>query len=97
MPVELAGVLAADMFAMAPEDLDLELIRDAIGELANIAGGNIKGIIADPCELGLPIVAEGASYKVSVPGTRTVCQAAFACAGQHFTVSLNSGSDFPIA
>ncbi len=84
------------MFQMSAEELDDELVRDAIGELANIAGGNVKGMIPLACDLGLPIVATGLGFTVSVPGTRVLCEAAFEYEGQPFSVVLHSRHDLPV-
>ena len=47
------------MFDMTDEELTADEVRDAIGELINVVGGNIKGILPGPTELGLPVVHEG--------------------------------------
>lgn len=66
----LARVLASRMLLTAdpgPEDL-----LDAIGELANILGGNVKSLLRHSCRLSLPvseIIAVGAD---SHPGGVTV-------------------------
>jgi hypothetical protein len=38
----------------APDVLELEDVEDALGELANVVGGNVKGILPAPSLLGLP-------------------------------------------
>jgi chemotaxis protein CheX len=40
----------------APPVLDAEDIEDALGELANVVGGNIKAVLPGPSSLGLPEV-----------------------------------------
>jgi hypothetical protein len=42
----------------APEVLDAEDVTDAMGELANVIGGNVKGVLPAPSLLGLPEVGE---------------------------------------
>jgi hypothetical protein len=42
----------------APEVLDAEDVADALGELANVVGGNVKGVLPAPSLLGLPEVGE---------------------------------------
>jgi chemotaxis protein CheX len=39
--------------------LDDEDVADAVGELANMIGGNIKGLMPGPSVLTLPVVASG--------------------------------------
>jgi chemotaxis protein CheX len=48
----LANRVAASMFGSA--DLGEELCSDALGEIANIIGGNIKATLPAPSRLGLP-------------------------------------------
>jgi hypothetical protein len=38
----------------APEVLEPEDVEDAMGELANVVGGNVKGVLPAPSLLGLP-------------------------------------------
>jgi chemotaxis protein CheX len=40
----------------APDVLEAEDVDDALGELANIVGGNVKGVLPAPSLLGLPEV-----------------------------------------
>ncbi|SFK43884.1 chemotaxis protein CheX [Geodermatophilus ruber] len=40
----------------APEELDAEDVSDALGELANVVGGNVKAVLPGPAALGLPEV-----------------------------------------
>jgi chemotaxis protein CheX len=40
----------------APEVLDDEDVRDALGEFANVVGGNVKALLPGPSVLGLPEV-----------------------------------------
>ena len=86
---------AADMFAMEEADLDEELVNDAVGELANIAAGNLKGMLVADCKLGLPTVVRGTDFRVSVPGTRVVCEAAFQSDGEPVRVLVQSPTDLP--
>ena len=56
---------AAVMFGMTEDEVGAEELTDAIGELINVVGGNIKGILPGPTELSLPSVHEG---TFEVPG-----------------------------
>jgi hypothetical protein len=42
--------------AHAPEVLEEEDVVDALGEMANVVGGNVKGVLPAPSVLGLPEV-----------------------------------------
>jgi chemotaxis protein CheX len=55
---ELAKVIAEVMFAAergSLSDLDIE---DALGEIANMIGGNLKGMLGDEADLTLPVVLD---------------------------------------
>ncbi|WP_413451408.1 chemotaxis protein CheX [Georgenia phoenicis] len=53
-----ADRIARALLAMDPADpVDTEDLRDALGEIANVIGGNIKGLMADRSTLSLPVVA----------------------------------------
>jgi chemotaxis protein CheX len=91
----LSRRLAAGMFGLDDADLDDELVRDAVGELANIAGGNVKGMVAAETELSLPQVIEGSGYTMSVPGTRVLCEAGFECGPDTFVVTVHGRTDLP--
>lgn len=61
--------LAAAMFQMESTDIDDEMMRDAMGEIANMTGGSVKGIAPGTNTLTLPTVAEGAEDSMSITGT----------------------------
>jgi hypothetical protein len=42
----------------APEVLEDEDVEDALGELANVVGGNVKAVLPGPSVLGLPEVGD---------------------------------------
>jgi two-component system chemotaxis response regulator CheY len=44
--------------AHAPEVLEEEDVVDALGEMANVVGGNVKGVLPAPSVLGLPEVGQ---------------------------------------
>lgn len=53
--MELARKVAARLFEMPEEDLETELVLDAMSEMANILGGNIKGLWPGAIKLSLPL------------------------------------------
>jgi chemotaxis protein CheX len=59
---------AEAMFAADPGSLSADEVSDALGELTNMVGGNIKGLLPAPNKLSLPSVAGGESYTLRVPG-----------------------------
>lgn len=89
IPKPLARAAAAAMFGMTDDELGDDEVVDAVGELANIIGGNVKGMIDDPCTLSLPMVAVGTDYQVSVPGTALVQSVSLLSEGLPFQVAVH--------
>ncbi len=86
-PMPLARTLAAQMF-QADSQPDLDEVRDALGELANMLGGNVKTLLPAPSQISLPAVAIGSDYELSVVGTSELARASFTCDGQPLLVTL---------
>ena len=63
-----AQAAAEAMFMADPGSLSPDEVSDALGELTNMVGGNIKGLLPAPNKLSLPSVAGGESYTLRVPG-----------------------------
>ncbi len=55
----LARQVAATLFAMEPGEVTEAEVRDAVGEMANMIGGNVKALMPGSCRLSLPAVASG--------------------------------------
>lgn len=85
---ELAKMLTAAMFMVDPEDTTPEEVTDALGELANMVGGNVKALLPEPCRISLPAVADGMDYRLSVPGARPVTAVTWTCHGEPLMVRL---------
>jgi len=85
---KLARNAAAVMFGMEPAGMSDEDIEDALGELANMTGGNMKALLPQPCELSLPAVVEGIDYRFVVPGSRVLSHVLLGCRGEPFLVTL---------
>ncbi|MFQ5451066.1 MAG: chemotaxis protein CheX [Nitrospinaceae bacterium] len=86
-PMSLARQVAAIMFSLEENSIDKEQIQDALGELANMTGGNIKSLLPEPCYLSLPAVALTSS-ALRIPGSELLTKVTFECNGNHFLVSL---------
>ncbi len=71
-----------------PED-----IQDVFGEIANMTGGNIKGLICDAdARLSLPSVVLGRDYAVRVPRTQQLRKVTLSCEGEPLVVALLEGA-----
>jgi len=87
-PAQLARMAAAAMFDLPAEQLDDREVADALGELTNMVGGNIKSLIPGPSRLSMPAVTVGASPTVKPPRAALVATVSLACEGLPLTVSV---------
>jgi chemotaxis protein CheX len=84
----LAHQLAANMFKLPPQETSHADIYDALGELTNMIGGNIKALLPNPSRLSLPLVEDGESVPASLLTSTVLSQVAFADQGESFNVFL---------
>ena len=80
-PTQLAKEFAGAMFGCDGNDLDLEDVMDALGELTNMTGGSVKGLVPGDNELGIPTVAEGERFSMTVPHASEVARLEFEYGG----------------
>lgn len=57
-PRKTAEAIASTMFAVSETNLSEAEIRDAVGEIVNMVGGNLKGIVEGDSKLSLPCVGK---------------------------------------
>lgn len=87
---------AGAMFGMAPEEASPEEVNDAMGEVANIIGGNLKGMLQGPATLSLPTVAERFDTELHGPGPVAVVRTAhFDSEGEPLVVKVFARSLAP--
>jgi chemotaxis protein CheX len=84
----LARRTAGKMFDMPAESVTMEELRDAVGEIANIIGGNVKTLIAGKARLSLPSVAEVDDQSVFEASARDRMNVWFESEGERFVVQL---------
>ena len=84
----LARRTAGKMFDMPAETITLEELRDAVGEVANILGGNVKTLIAGKARLSLPSVAEVDDKSVFEASVKDRMNVWFESEGERFVVQL---------
>jgi len=85
----LARESASVMFGLQDGELSKEDVRDAVGELLNILGGNIKAILEGDYAMSLPTVVEGQeACFVHMPGARLLKQEGFHSHGELLMLSL---------
>jgi chemotaxis protein CheX len=80
----LARRVAGSMLGLGAEEASPEDVRDAIGEVANVAGGNVKALLGTECALSLPTVTEGIDLRLSIPGARMIVDLGFESEGEPF-------------
>jgi len=74
-------MLAIDDAAVSAED-----IKDALAELTNVIGGNLKALVPSPSLLGLPVVVEGTDYRLEISGRTETITRRFRCEQEDFEV-----------
>lgn len=85
---QLAHQLAASMFNLESQETSTSDTYDALGELTNMIGGNIKALLPAPAQLSLPKVAEGQDLTAELLGSTVLSQVSFADQGEPFHVFL---------
>lgn len=84
----LARRATGTMMGLADREIALSDIQDTVGELANMVGGNVKALLPGRCVLGLPVVVEGADFRMRLPGSTQILQCAFRAEGEPFSVTV---------
>lgn len=81
----VATLIAAQMFELDPASIQTADLYDALGEIANMVGGNVKGIVNGELDLSLPSVQTCAGPTVVMAGSTVV---RMACPDGPLTVTL---------
>lgn len=88
LPTALARLVAGAMFDCDGAELGADEISDAVGEIANVVGGVVKGGVPGQTALSLPSVTEGRDLRVAVPGTMVATEYVARCEGAAFSISI---------
>jgi len=88
--LELSSVAAvrAARAMVATDDVSSADISDALGELVNMVGGNIKGLVPQPSALGLPLVFHGAGVPALGRDVVSTCVADLDWLGEPLRISV---------
>jgi chemotaxis protein CheX len=79
--------VAAALLGIEYDEVAEEDVADALGELANIIGGNVKSLLPEPCALSLPHVhVDGASGRY--PSVTEVCHLGGTWMAESVTVTV---------
>ena len=84
----LARAAACTMFNILPTTVGEADAEDSLGELANIVGGNFKGLLGPGHQLSLPKVVEGRDFRTRFIGTQLASRVSFSNLGEPLTVSF---------
>jgi chemotaxis protein CheX len=83
---DFAAMAASRMFAATDGVTQVEL-DDALGELTNMIGGNIKSLLPAPSHLSLPSVTHSTGLA-SVPGFTPLSRVAFLAAAEPIFITI---------
>lgn len=84
---ECAQLIASNMFQMEPGEISTAEVADALGEIANMVGGSVKGMVGVAAALSLPQVVLDASALVN-PDARKMVSVSAQWNGQPVEISL---------
>ena len=65
-----------------------DVVRDVLGELANMIGGNLKCLLTPRIQLSMPSVVDGSDYGLRVCGAKVRERLAFQCTEGPFWVTV---------
>jgi chemotaxis protein CheX len=85
---EQACRLAGRYLSMDPPEMVDDVVRDVLGELANMIGGNIKCVLSRGIRLSMPSVVDGSAYSLRVCGAEVKERLAFQCAEGVFWITV---------
>lgn len=83
-----ACTFAGRFLSEAPPTVVDDVVRDTLGELANMIGGNLKCILSRGIRLSMPSVLEGSDYSLRVCGAKVQERLAFQCAEGLFWITI---------
>jgi chemotaxis protein CheX len=79
---------ASALMGVGVDDVTVDDVSDAVGELANIIGGNVKSLLPQPCALSLPQVVVEETTAARYPGVIEVGQLNAVWLGEPITVRV---------
>jgi chemotaxis protein CheX len=71
-----------------PPDTVDDVVRDVLGELGNMIGGNLKCVLTQGIRLSMPSVVDGSDYSLRVCGAEVRERLAFQCAEGLFWITV---------
>jgi chemotaxis protein CheX len=89
----LERVLAAVFFELEESEVTESDVRDAIAEITNMIGGNIKGQVPSPSFLSIPSVTIGNDFNFHLAGVSVISQVVMNCQGEPLRIVLCERTD----
>jgi chemotaxis protein CheX len=83
-----ACAFAARFLSIDTPDAVDDIVRDVLGELANMIGGNLKCVLTRGIALSMPSVVDGGDYRMRFCRAQLMLQCAFDSADGVFWVSI---------
>ena len=84
---EQACRYAGRFLSLEPPGAVDDVVRDVLGELANMIGGNLKCVLTRGIRLSMPSVVDGSGYGLRICGAEMRERFAFQCAEGRFWVT----------
>ena len=88
VPFSLASDCAAVMYGKPAGGLTGMEVEDAWGELVNMVGGGLKGLLPPPTRLSLPRVGNITAAALAEQATKPINTLTFACLGRRMQVTV---------
>lgn len=82
---DTAATVSSRMLGL--DQVEEEDVADAVGELVNMVGGNVKGLMPGPSALSLPVVTTGRVARAT--DATEVCRADLAWFGQPLSIAVH--------
>jgi len=83
-----ACAFAARFLSMEQPEVVDDVVRDVLGELANMIGGNLKCVLAGGLRLSMPSVVDGADHNLRVCRSGIKERLVFECVEGFFSVAV---------
>ena len=80
--------LAGHFLSVDPPGTVDDVVRDVLGELANMIGGNLKCVLTRGIHLSMPSVVDGSDYSLRVCGAEVRERLAFQCGEGTFWITV---------
>lgn len=85
----LAREMAGGMLGLESNDVTEVDLNDALAEITNMVGGNIKSLLTSPSYLSLPTMASTTTTESSTADAKVLVQKTFICRDELLRITLH--------